>query len=56
MAKISAKERAAATKETTQSRSGMVMSRHSQPTGNAEMKKAAPIVIHGRAMARNIVG
>ncbi|MGF9987650.1 hypothetical protein ABEY04_01330 [Bacillus mycoides] len=57
MAKIKMKTTAAAaTQEATQSRSGVVMSRHIQPVGNADTKKAAPIVIHGRAMARNIVG
>ncbi|MCU5181340.1 hypothetical protein [Bacillus toyonensis] len=53
MAKINTKTTEAA-RETTQRRSGMVMSRHIQPEGNTETKKAAPIVIHGRAMARHL--
>ncbi|WP_180229645.1 hypothetical protein [Bacillus toyonensis] len=53
MAKIKTKTTEAA-RETTQRRSGMIMSRNIQPEGNTEMKKAAPIVIRGRAMARHL--
>lgn len=53
MAKIKTKTTEAA-QETTQRRSGMVMSRHIQPTENAETKKVAPIVIHGMAMSRHL--
>ncbi|WP_179863585.1 hypothetical protein [Bacillus toyonensis] len=54
MAKIKTKTTEVAVHETTQPRLGMITSRHIQPVGNAETKKAQPIVIHGRAMARHL--
>lgn len=54
MAKIKTKTTEVAVHETTQPRSRMITSRHIQPVGNAETKKAQPIVIHGRAMARHL--